>query len=104
MAGSVFISSVSQIILKKSANKHYDTVLRQYLNLPVISAYVLFLVSTMITVFALKYVPLSISPMLDALGYVFVAILSFFFLKEHFGKRKLIGFLCIIIGIVIAAV
>ena len=56
---SVLVSSISQVMLKKSANKVYDNALKEYLNPMVITAYGLFFLSTVITVFAYKYVPLS---------------------------------------------
>ena len=39
---SVFISSVSQILLKTSANKKYESRIREYLNPRVIIAYGIF--------------------------------------------------------------
>jgi len=43
---AVFISSVSQILLKKSANKKYESTLKEYLNSLVIGAYLIFFVAT----------------------------------------------------------
>lgn len=57
---SVFISSISQIILKKSAEVKYASVIREYLNPMVITAYTIFLASTLLTTFAYKGVPLSL--------------------------------------------
>ena len=54
---SVFVSSVSQIILKKSANKTYENKLQEYMNVPVILAYGLFFGSSLLTVLAYKGVP-----------------------------------------------
>ena len=39
---AVFMSSVSQILLKKSANKEYDNRLKEYMNFSVIMSYGLF--------------------------------------------------------------
>lgn len=39
---SVLVSSVSQVLLKKSAGKIYGSKFREYLNLPVMTAYSLF--------------------------------------------------------------
>lgn len=101
---SVFISSVSQIILKSSADKEKKSFLQEYLNVKVITAYGLFFVSSLITILAYKYVPLSMGPILEASGYIFVAVLGFLFLKERIGKRKLAGLCCIIAGITIFSV
>lgn len=98
---SVFISSVSQIILKKAANKTYDSQLKEYLNPMVIGAYGLFFCSVILTMLALRNLPLSMSPILESTGYIFVSVMGYFFLKERFSKRKLMGFALILAGIFI---
>jgi len=98
---SVFISSVSQIILKKSANKTYENKLQEYMNFPVITAYGLFFGSSLLTVLAYKGVPLSLGPILEATGYIWVAILGFVFLKEKISKKKILGMAIIIAGIIV---
>lgn len=98
---SVFISSASQIILKKSANKKYDSRLKEYLNFPVLSAYVLFFGSSLLTVIAYKNVPLSLGPVLEATGYIWVSILGVLILKESISKNKILGMIMIIVGIVV---
>jgi len=99
--GAVFISSVSQIMLKKSANKSYENKLKEYMNPWVIIAYGLFFGATLVTVVAYKYVPLSLGPILESSGYFFVTILGMIFLKEKVGKKKALGLLIILAGIVI---
>lgn len=101
---SVFISSASQIILKKSASQEKKSLLQEYLNVKVIMAYGLFFLSSLITVLAYKYVPLSMGPVLEASGYIFVTILGGAFLKERVGKRKILGLCCIIFGIVLFSI
>lgn len=98
---SVFISSVSQTILKTSADKKYDNWLQEYLNLKVIVAYGIFFLSSLITVVAYKYVPLSLGPILESCGYIFVTLLGFFVLHEKIGKKKLMGLFVILVGIVV---
>ena len=97
---SVFISSISQVMLKTSANKTYTNKFKEYLNPTVIIAYALFFLSTIITVLAYKYVDFSAGPILESMGYVFVAVLGYIFLNERFSKKKIIGMLLIIFGIV----
>ena len=101
LLASVFISSVSQIFLKKSATIKYPSKIREYLNAYVIIGYGLFFGCTIISMYALKVVPLSMAPVLESCGYIFVALMSFFFLKEKFTKRQLIGTVFIMIGVVI---
>ena len=101
---SVFISSVSQIILKSSASREKKNLIQEYLNMKVILAYGLFFLSSLITILAYKYVPLSLGTILEASGYIFVAMLGVVFLKEKIGKGKFVGLCCIIIGIVVFSV
>lgn len=99
---SVFISSVSQILLKKSAKNTYQKWWMEYVNPYVICAYGIFILSTLITIYAYKVVPLSLGPVLEASGYIFVSVMGYLFLKERIGKRKLVGLSFIMIGILIA--
>lgn len=98
---AVFVSSVSQIMLKKSANKSYESKVKEYMNPWVIIAYGLFFGATLITVIAYKYIPLSLGPILESSGYFFVTILGMIFLKEKVGKKKAIGLLIILLGIIV---
>ena len=52
--------------------------------------------------FAYKYVPLSMGPVLESSAYIFVTVLSYVFLHEKIGKRKALGMACIIIGIAVS--
>lgn len=101
---STFISAVSQILLKISANCNYENVIREYLNGKVIFAYGLFFLSSILTFYAYRYVPLSKGVVLETSGYVFVFALGFLCLKESLTKKKIFGVLLIIAGIIIANV
>ncbi len=98
------ISSFSQIMLKKAAGRKYDSRLKEYLNPLVIIAYGLFFLCTLISLYALKVVPLSMSPILEASGYIFVMILSYLFFREKPAKKQLAGIFLILAGIVVYAV
>ena len=98
---SVLVSSVSQIILKKSASKTYNSIFREYFNLYVITGYGLMVVSTVLVILGLKGVPYKNEPIIESLGYIFVMFLSNRILKEKITKKKIIGNLLILVGIVI---
>ena len=98
---SIFLSSVSQIILKVSAVERHDNIIKEYLNLKTVSAYGLLCMSSLITVWVYRYLPLSIGTVLESCSYIFVAGLGGIFLKEYISKRKLVGLCCIIAGILI---
>ena len=99
---AVFIASLSQILLKRSALEQHENIWRQYLNIKVISAYLMLIVSMFITIYAYKGVALKMGPVLETTNYFFVAVLGF--LKEKLTKRQLVGVLFIVGGVVISAV
>ena len=99
---SVFISSVSQIILKSSADMKYDNKLKAYLNPRVIIAYGIFFLATLVTVYAYKGIPLSVGPILETTGYLWISLLGYFILKEKISRRKLIGLVIVVAGIIIS--
>lgn len=100
---SVFISSVSQILLKKSADKTYDSKIKEYLNPLVIIAYGMFFCSMLITMYCYKFVDVSAGPILESAGYIFVAVLGCIFLKEKFTVKKVIGIIVLMCGIALFA-
>jgi len=101
LVGGVFISACSQILLKKSANIHYESKYAEYLNKRVIGAYFIFGIAAITNMLSLRFIPLTLVPILETTGFIFVAVLSFAFLKEKLSIRQVIGFLLIIIGIVV---
>jgi len=98
---SVFISSISQMLLKKSSQREYSSHIKEYLNPLVIIAYTIFFCCTLISMYALKVVPLIFAPMIEASGYIFVTVFSNVFFKETFTKRQKLGMTLIIAGILI---
>lgn len=100
----VIISAFAQILLKKSADIKRDSKIKEYLNFKTIFAYGIFFGATLCSVLAYKYVPLSMGPILGTTEYVFVALLSYFLLKEKISKRKLIGLITIILGVFIFSI
>lgn len=98
---SVLISSVAQCMLKVEANKSHETRLKEYLNPMVISAYAIFFLSTFLTMYALKYVPLTYSPVIEPLSYIFVPVIGVLMLREKISKRRLAGMAVMLVGIAI---
>lgn len=101
MVLGVLISGVSQMMLKKAAGKRYDKWYQQYLNPLVVVAYLFFVLSTVCSVIGLRVVPLSMNPVWNAMGYIFVTLLGWFIFKEKINRRKGIGMLLILCGIVL---
>ena len=96
---SITVSSFSQIILKKGANKEYGSFIREYLNPWVISGYGMMFCATVLTVLAYSGIEYKNAPVIESLGYAIVMILSFVFLGESITGRKLVGTMLILLGI-----
>ena len=103
LLASVFISAVSQVMLKKSALKTYDSPIKEYLNPLVIFAYALFVGTTLLSVIAYKGIPLSLGPVLESTAYVYVTVFGVLIFKERMTKGKLGALVLIIAGIVVYA-
>lgn len=98
---SVCIASCSQILLKKGAGRTYSSRIREYLNAYVITGYGMLFVSMLLTVVAYRHLSFLSVPVVEALGYILVPVLSFFVFKEKISIRKGIGILCILAGILV---
>ena len=98
---SVVIASFSQVMLKLGAGKTYNSKIREYLNVYVITGYGMLFVSMVITIVAYSHLSYLSVPVVEAVGYVLVPVLSYFIFKEKLTKRKMLGILFILAGIVI---
>lgn len=98
---ALLISSFSQILLKKSAQKTYPSTIREYVNFYVICGYGMMFLSMFLTIFSYSGLDFTNVQIVEALGYVVVLILSYFFFKEKITKRKLIGMIFILGGIIV---
>ena len=98
---SVVVASVSQVLLKKSALKKYDNVIKEYLNPYVIGGYGLLFGSMLLTVYAYSGMDYKNGPVIESLGNVFVLVLGYFVFRERISFRKILGIACIMAGIVI---
>ena len=96
---SVTIASFSQILLKKGAMKKYDSFIREYLNVFVLSGYFLMFASVFLTMIVYRGMDFMNVPVLEAIGYVLVSVLSYLFFKEGLTRKKIMGIACILAGI-----
>jgi len=100
---STLISSVSQVLLKKSADRIYRNRIKEYLNPLVVFAYFIFVVSAVMTMVSYKVVTVSAGAMLETSSYVFVFLFDAFLFREPVNKRKTLAVVLIIIGVVVTA-
>ena len=96
----IFACSLSQLMLKKSANAEHKSCIYEVINPLVIWAYTIFFCSLLINIWAMSNgVQLKEMAILESLGYIFVPILSVVSLEEQIDKREMFGILLIMIGI-----
>lgn len=99
---SVVLSSFSQIFLKKSALQKHESVIKEYLNFYVIFGYMLLFGTTLLNIFAFsKGVEYKNGPVIETLAFILVMFLSKLFFQEEITKRKALGNLLILLGVVI---
>ena len=98
---AVFVASLSQILLKQSAEKEHKNFFMKFLNWRVILGYALLLGSTVINVFAYRGVELKVTPMIESTGIIWVTVLAFMFLGERPTKRGILSILITILGIIV---
>lgn len=98
---SVTVAGFSQILLKKGAMRPHVSFIKDYVNAPVISGYALMFISVLATMFAYRGIEYMTVQIIEALGYILVPVLSYFFFKEKFTRNKVIGIAIIIIGMLV---
>ena len=98
---AVFISSLAQMILKRTAVRRYPVTWKRYVNPGVLAGYSILTGVTLLTAFAYRGVPLKAGPVLQSSGYIFIALLSRFFLGEQVSQAQWKGIFLIILGILV---
>lgn len=98
---AVFVASLSQILLKQSAQMEHKNIIYKFLNWRVILGYTLLFGTTIINVFAYRGVELKVTPMIESTGIIWVTILAVFLLGERPSKRAVLSIVVTIIGIIV---
>ena len=98
---TAFSSAVSQVLLNVSARKTYKSKIFEYLNIYVITSYVLLFIFLIANIFVLKYVSVKNANAVVSAAYFFAMILSNIFLGEKITKKKMLGNFLIVQGIIV---
>lgn len=101
LAAGTLIAAFSQVLLKTAASKERKSFWADYLNPHVIIGYAMMALSTLCTIIAYKRVDYKNGPVVEALGFLYIMLLSYFFFKEKITKRKFLGNCIIILGLII---
>ncbi len=95
-----FISAISQLLLKLSANEQRNGWL-EYFNIKVITAYFLLGFTILINAFAMRWLSYKFAVSISSSSYIFVLVLGKWGLGETLDRSKIWGMFLILIGIVI---
>lgn len=95
----VFLSVISQVLLKKSANAEHKNIISEYLNPYVVIAYSIFAVTVIVSVFAYRGLPLSVCVALESTSYIFIVIFDKMIFHVRISAKKMIALALIIAGI-----
>lgn len=98
---ALIIAAFAQIMLKRAAAVKRASIIEEYLNPQVIAAYVLMLITTFITIYSYKVLPLSLGAVLGSMSYIYVTALSVRLLHEKITRRKIFALSLIIVGVII---
>lgn len=95
----VLIASCAQLLMKTSAiEKKQSSLLKKFINLRIVVAYSMMLLSSLISVVCLRYLQLKYVPMIEATGFLWVPLLSFLVLQEKPTRYNIAGGILIISG------
>ncbi len=98
----IFSCSLSQLFLKKSANREHKSKLFEVINPLVIFSYMIFFCSLLINIWAMSHgLKLKELAMLESLGYVFVPLLSVIVLKERMTRIAILAIFVTLFGITV---
>jgi drug/metabolite transporter (DMT)-like permease len=96
-----FLSSIGQIYFKMSGTRTNNSWIGRFLNKYFVLGNSLFMISMLISIYALSKIDFSSYYSLTASNYIFVTILSRIILKESVDNKKMIGNAFIIAGIIV---
>jgi len=100
---AVMLTGISQTLLKIGADSgaRSNRFLDSYLNPPTITAYGLILLVTILSVYALRDLPLKVFYSLTALNFIIVLGLSAVFLREEVSRDKVVAIGLIVFGVIV---
>lgn len=96
----IVFTGVSQVLLKigaKQAKNHVSI----FINIYTLTAYSLYLLTTLFTVYALRNISLDTFYASTSLKFIFVVVLSRIVIGEKLNNRKLVAVSLIMIGVIV---
>lgn len=98
----VIFTAAAQVLLKIGANKTKNKkLITKYINVYVITGYIVFLGVTLLNLYAYQYLPLKMTVVFLPFTFLLVGLFSFGILKEEFNRKQLISSVIIVVGVVV---
>ena len=98
---SLLLSALSQVLLKKSSGEKKKSFIEEYLNVKVITAYIIYFVVALIVIYAYTGIEYRVGAALSALSYLVLMSCGRIFFKEKLTLRRIIGNCVIVLGVII---
>lgn len=98
---AVFVAALSQALLKAEAMRPHENTFEEYVNVRVFVAYLLFFFATFADVIAYRNIPLGLGAVLEATAYFYVTLFGAIFFQEKITAKKIVGLICIFLGIAV---
>jgi len=98
---SVVLSSLSQVLLKKSSSEKKNHWILEYLNPKVVIAYSTIFICMFMMIFAFTGMYYRYGAVIESLAYLLIMAFSRIFLGEKITKRRIVGNLVIVAGVLI---
>ena len=98
---SVVLSSLAQILLKKSSGEQKSHFIFDYLNIKICVAYVMIFTCMLFMIYAFTGMYYRYGVVIESLGYLLIMIFSRIFLGERITHRRVLGNCVIILGVLI---
>ena len=100
---STLLAAFGSLFLKKSS-KEFNLSIKGILNKNLIFGGIIYVLSTLFFIAALRRGEVSILYPITSLSYIWVSIISVLLLKEKMNKFRYIGILLIMIGVILIAI
>lgn len=97
----IVLTGSSQVLLKVGANKAKKKFIMAFINPYAFIAYCLYVLTTLLTVYALKDIPLNLFYASTSLKFILILVFSKLMLQEKVNSNKVFAVLLIFIGVMV---
>jgi len=104
MFSGVILSSLAQVLLKKSSSEKKRHFIFEYINAKVIVSYGVLFVCMLLAIYAFTGMYYRYGAVIESLAFLLIMVFSKVFLKEKITRRRVIGNCIIVLGVIVFAI